>query len=105
MTLPPPPPQHAHTQKPKNKSPPPPQKKQTKTQQNPTKQTPKPGNNLSNKAVRDDWYFQMYYDDLPIWGFVGKIEKVIPKAGDPLYKYYMCVLSWWCLLSVFDFCL
>lgn len=26
-------------------------------------------------AVKNDYYFQMYYDDLPIWGFVGKIEK------------------------------
>ncbi|KIY94368.1 Putative phagocytic receptor 1b [Monoraphidium neglectum] len=29
-------------------------------------------------AVRDDWYFQMYFDDLPVWGFVGKVEKIIP---------------------------
>lgn len=21
----------------------------------------------------DDWYFQMYYDDLPVWGFIGKV--------------------------------
>lgn len=26
-------------------------------------------------AVSKDYYFQMYYDDLPIWGFMGKIEK------------------------------
>lgn len=26
-------------------------------------------------AVKNDFYFQMYYDDLPIWGFVGKTEK------------------------------
>lgn len=25
-------------------------------------------------AVKNDYYFQMYYDDLPIWGFVGKTE-------------------------------
>jgi hypothetical protein len=30
------------------------------------------------QAVRDDWYFQMYFDDLPVWGFVGKVEKIIP---------------------------
>jgi hypothetical protein len=29
------------------------------------------------KAVKDDYYFQMYYDDLPIWGFIGKIEKIL----------------------------
>ena len=39
--------------------------------------------------MRDDWYFQMYYDDLPVWGFVGKVEKVIPKAGDPTYRYFL----------------
>lgn len=29
------------------------------------------------QAVEDDWYFQMYYDDLPVWGFIGKTEKII----------------------------
>ncbi|PPR83048.1 hypothetical protein GOBAR_AA37660 [Gossypium barbadense] len=28
------------------------------------------------KAVSKDYYFQMYYDDLPIWGFLGK-DRVI----------------------------
>ncbi|CAN0916789.1 Transmembrane 9 superfamily member 5 [Linum grandiflorum] len=27
------------------------------------------------RAVIDDYYFQMYYDDLPLWGFVGKVEE------------------------------
>lgn len=31
------------------------------------------------RAVRDDWYIQMYYDDLPVWGFVGKEEKILGK--------------------------
>ncbi|URE11499.1 phagocytic receptor [Musa troglodytarum] len=26
-------------------------------------------------AVMKDYYFQMYYDDLPIWGFIGKVDK------------------------------
>ncbi|CAA7403835.1 unnamed protein product [Spirodela intermedia] len=26
-------------------------------------------------AVSKDYYFQMYYDDLPFWGFLGKVEK------------------------------
>jgi len=26
-------------------------------------------------AVAKDYYFQMYYDDLPLWGFIGKVEK------------------------------
>eukprot|EP00892_Ulva_mutabilis_P005551 jgi/Ulvmu1/3368/UM156_0025.1 len=26
-------------------------------------------------AVANEYYFQMFFDDLPIWGFVGKMEK------------------------------
>ena len=40
------------------------------------------------KAVKDDYYFQMYYDDLPIWGFIGKIEKIL-KPGAPEMRYYL----------------
>ncbi|KAL3518541.1 hypothetical protein ACH5RR_021130 [Cinchona calisaya] len=25
-------------------------------------------------AIENDYYFQMYYDDLPLWGFIGKVE-------------------------------
>ncbi|KAH7307317.1 hypothetical protein KP509_22G054000 [Ceratopteris richardii] len=25
-------------------------------------------------AVKQDYYFQMYYDDLPVWGFIGKTD-------------------------------
>ncbi|KAL2344199.1 hypothetical protein Fmac_005484 [Flemingia macrophylla] len=35
-------------------------------------------------AVRKDYYFQMYYDDLPIWGFIGKVEK----EGSE-YRYFL----------------
>jgi len=35
------------------------------------------------KAVNDDYYFQMFYDDLPIWGFIGKLEKVLRGGGAP----------------------
>ena len=38
-------------------------------------------------AVRKDYYFQMYYDDLPIWGFMGKIDKEGKDPSD--YKYYL----------------
>jgi transmembrane 9 superfamily protein 1 len=40
-------------------------------------------------AVIDDFYFQMYYDDLPLWGFVGKVEEEsgILDAKGP--KYYL----------------
>jgi hypothetical protein len=41
------------------------------------------------QAVKDDWYFQMYYDDLPVWGFIGKVEKIIQKSGAAEYKYYV----------------
>eukprot|EP00775_Hariotina_reticulata_P009632 gene9632-9792_t len=41
------------------------------------------------KAVRDDWYFQMYYDDLPVWGFIGKVDQVIPKVGQPEHRYQL----------------
>lgn len=40
------------------------------------------------KAVRDDWYFQMYYDDLPFWGFIGKMEKILKGSATEL-KYYL----------------
>ncbi|XP_020979606.1 transmembrane 9 superfamily member 3 [Arachis ipaensis] len=38
-------------------------------------------------AVRKDYYFQMYYDDLPIWGFIGKVDKEGKDPSD--YKYYL----------------
>ncbi|KAG6490672.1 transmembrane 9 superfamily member 3-like [Zingiber officinale] len=38
-------------------------------------------------AVAKDYYFQMYYDDLPIWGFVGKVDKEGKDLSD--YKYYL----------------
>ncbi|KAI4319241.1 hypothetical protein MLD38_032866 [Melastoma candidum] len=38
-------------------------------------------------AISKDYYFQMYYDDLPIWGFIGKVDK---ESNDPNeYKYYL----------------
>ncbi|KAJ8540401.1 hypothetical protein K7X08_030320 [Anisodus acutangulus] len=39
-------------------------------------------------AVAKDYYFQMYYDDLPIWGFLGKVDKDA-KADPSEYKYYL----------------
>ncbi|GAV58450.1 EMP70 domain-containing protein [Cephalotus follicularis] len=39
-------------------------------------------------AVSKDYYFQMYYDDLPIWGFLGKVNKE-GKADPSEYKYYL----------------
>ena len=40
------------------------------------------------KAVADDYYFQMYYDDLPIWGFIGKMEKIL-RPGHTELRYYL----------------
>lgn len=38
-------------------------------------------------AVDKDYYFQMYYDDLPIWGFIGKVDKEGKDPSD--FKYYL----------------
>nr|GMD00713.1 transmembrane 9 superfamily member 3-like [Ipomoea batatas] len=39
-------------------------------------------------AVAEDYYFQMYYDDLPVWGYIGKVDK--ERKSDPSdYKYYL----------------
>lgn len=38
-------------------------------------------------AVTKDYYFQMYYDDLPVWGFLGKVDK--GKTDPTEYKYYL----------------
>jgi hypothetical protein len=43
------------------------------------------------RAVQDDWYYQLYYDDLPAWAFVGKVEKIVPSGlavttEEPTYR-------------------
>lgn len=43
---------------------------------------------LFRDAVKKDYYFQMYYDDLPIWGFIGKVEKE-GKTDPSNYKYFL----------------
>ncbi|GAA0157288.1 transporter [Lithospermum erythrorhizon] len=40
------------------------------------------------EAVTKDYYFQMYYDDLPFWGFLGKVDKE-GKTDPNEYKYYL----------------
>ena len=40
------------------------------------------------QAVREDYYFQMVYDDLPFWGFIGKPEKLLKQTGTEL-KYFV----------------
>ncbi|CAN6465660.1 unnamed protein product [Victoria cruziana] len=39
------------------------------------------------QAVIKDYYFQMYYDDLPVWGFIGKVEK--DSKNDPSQARYL----------------
>ena len=40
--------------------------------------------NSDMQAVSDDFYFQMYYDNLPIWGFIGAL---------PVYIITRCLQS------------
>ncbi|KAI0495574.1 hypothetical protein KFK09_021875 [Dendrobium nobile] len=39
-------------------------------------------------AIYQDYYFQMYYDDLPVWGFIGKIDKE-GKTDSSEYRYFL----------------
>ncbi|KAJ6834665.1 transmembrane 9 superfamily member 2-like [Iris pallida] len=39
-------------------------------------------------AVSKDYYFQMYYDDLPFWGFMGKVEKDKLDQNDVKYLLF-----------------
>ncbi|GFR44323.1 hypothetical protein Agub_g5536 [Astrephomene gubernaculifera] len=43
-------------------------------------------------AVKQDYYFQMYFDELPVWGFIGKVETV-PK-GYFLFTHFHFDLSY-----------
>ncbi|KAK4484101.1 hypothetical protein RD792_011321 [Penstemon davidsonii] len=40
------------------------------------------------KALDKDYYFQMYYDDLPIWGLIGRVNRE-EKADPSDYRYYL----------------
>lgn len=39
-------------------------------------------------AVEKDYYIQMYFDDLPLWGFIGKADKE-GKSDPSEYKYFL----------------
>ena len=39
-------------------------------------------------AMQKDYYFQMYCDDMPIQGFIGKVEKE-GKVDPSEYKYFL----------------
>ncbi|CAM8913434.1 unnamed protein product [Rhodiola kirilowii] len=47
-------------------------------------------NDVSNfrNAVSNDFYYQMYYDDLPFWGFIGKVERIW-SAEEKNFKHYL----------------
>ena len=34
-------------------------------------------------------FLQMYYDDLPIWGFIGKVEKILRSGEKPDLKLFL----------------
>lgn len=38
------------------------------------------------RAVEHDYYFQMFFDDLPLWGFVGKMKET--ENREPRYMLY-----------------
>ncbi|XP_059627619.1 transmembrane 9 superfamily member 5 [Cornus florida] len=40
-------------------------------------------------AVIDDFCFQMYYDDLPVWGFIGKVEEESWTLDGKGSKFYL----------------
>eukprot|EP00741_Cyanophora_paradoxa_P014285 tig00020780_g13777.t1 len=40
------------------------------------------------EAIEQDYYFELYYDDLPVWGFIGEIEKRI-ENGAEVTKYFL----------------
>ncbi|KAJ0907805.1 putative nonaspanin (TM9SF), MFS transporter superfamily [Helianthus annuus] len=45
-------------------------------------------------AVTKDYYFQMYYDDLPFWGFLGKVEKVDLTEDKEVEVEFMYTVRW-----------
>ena len=39
-------------------------------------------------ALVQDYFWEMYYDDLPLWGFIGKVDRE-GKASPEEYKYFI----------------
>ncbi|KAL8140369.1 hypothetical protein V2J09_006390 [Rumex salicifolius] len=44
---------------------------------------------LLRDAVAREFYFQKYYDDLPFWGFIGKVERENMTPNREGYRYYL----------------
>ena len=42
-------------------------------------------------AIKRDYYFQMYYDDLPIWGFLGRIDRLGTAVPNDRFFLFMHV--------------
>ncbi|KAL7202262.1 hypothetical protein ACSBR1_033856 [Camellia fascicularis] len=40
-------------------------------------------------AITNEYYFQMYFDDLPLWGFIGKVEEESWALDGKGPKYYL----------------
>ncbi|KAL9171440.1 hypothetical protein ABFS82_04G208500 [Erythranthe guttata] len=40
-------------------------------------------------AIKNDFYYQMYYDDLPLWAFIGKVEDEKWTSDSKGPKYYL----------------
>lgn len=41
------------------------------------------------RALFDSVDEQMYYDDLPLWGFIGKVEKILRPGQPAEMRYYL----------------
>jgi len=44
---------------------------------------------IFRSAVLKDYFFQMYYDDLPIWGFLGKFDSDEGKVDPTVSRVYL----------------
>ncbi|KAK4482699.1 hypothetical protein RD792_009866, partial [Penstemon davidsonii] len=40
-------------------------------------------------AIKNDFYYQMYYDDLPLWAFIGKVEDESWTSNGKGPKYFL----------------
>ncbi|XP_049403846.1 transmembrane 9 superfamily member 2-like [Solanum stenotomum] len=41
------------------------------------------------RAVDKDYYFEMYYDELPVWGLIGRVENREETEDTKYYKYFL----------------
>ncbi|KAK6802878.1 hypothetical protein RDI58_000662 [Solanum bulbocastanum] len=41
------------------------------------------------RAVDKDYYFEMYYDELPVWGLIGRVENREETEDTTYYKYLL----------------